>query len=288
MLWITSILTVILLLIGSITDLKKREVHDYISYGLIVVGFASSIIYSIITFSINPFINSLLGFLLGLIIAYVMFYLGQWGGGDSKLIMGLGTIIGFNVFEFFGAQNYWFVIFLINILFIGAIYGLIWSIYLAFSHRKLFLKKAKEWRERKDITLYRRMILIFILITVIATIFFVPEELKLLLLAFIAMLFVVFYMWIFVRIIEESCMIKKIPVSKLTEGDWVYKDVYIGKKYVSGPKDLGISRQKIAMLKKYKIKSILIKEGIPFIPVFFFAYLTNIILIYMNILNFVF
>jgi Flp pilus assembly protein protease CpaA len=283
MLWITTILTAILLLIGSITDLKKREVYDYVSYGLVVIGFAAGIIYSFITGSINPFANSLLGFLLGLMIAYAMFYMGQWGGGDSKLIMGLGAVIGFNIFPAFGPKNYWFIILIICILFIGAIYGLIWSVYLAIKKRKLFVKRAKEWSEKKDMIMYRRIMLAFIFIACVATLIWIPNELKLLVLSFIVMLFVIFYMWIFVRVIEESCMIKRIPVSKLTEGDWIYKNIYAGKKYISGPKDLGISREKIKLLKKYKIKFALVKEGIPFIPVFFLAYIATILLYHFNV-----
>ncbi len=84
-------------------------------------------------------------------------------------------------------------------------------------------------------------------------------------------------------------MVKTIPISQLTEGDWIYKDIFIGsgkkKKYITGPKDLGISKEQISLLKKYssqgKIKNIIIKEGIPFVPAFLFAYIATIIIYYV-------
>ena len=102
MLLIGIIIAFVALIIASITDLKSREVPDYISYGLIFIAFAISIFDSVLTWSYIPFVISMIGFIVGLIVAYGMFYLGQWGGGDSKLIMGLGALIGFNVFSIFG------------------------------------------------------------------------------------------------------------------------------------------------------------------------------------------
>ena len=114
-----------------------------------------------------------------------------------------------------------------------------------------------------------------------------PGEYKLLLIFFIAMFYVLFYIWLFVKIIEESCMIKNVAVSKLTEGDWIFKDVFIGKKYIAGPKDLGISREQIELLKKYsargKIKTVTIKEGIPFIPAFLVAYVATIVMYFLGV-----
>ena len=82
------------LLIGSITDLKKREVPDWINYGLIIFGVSLNLLFSFI-YS-NPFfvIGSITGLLIFFVLAYVMFYSGQWGGGDSKMLMGLGAIYG--------------------------------------------------------------------------------------------------------------------------------------------------------------------------------------------------
>jgi Flp pilus assembly protein protease CpaA len=279
------IVALVILIIGSITDMQKREVHDYVSYGLIFVAFGISLIYTVYYWNYYFIAQTIMGFIIGFAIAHVMFYLGQWGGGDSKLIMGLGAAVGFNVFKVFGEKNYWLLILLIAIIFVGAIYGLFWSIYLAFKHRKEFVKSMKEWSEKKHIRTIRRILLVSVVFFIAATLLFIRGETQILLITLIAIMYMMFYMWLFVKVIEESCMVKKISVSQVTEGDWVYQDVYAlnksHKKYIAGPKDLGISREQIALLKKFNIKQIVIKEGIPFIPAFLLAFIV-ILMVYHN------
>jgi len=60
-----NIIAVAALVIGSITDMKKREVHDYVSYSLIFSAFAISAIYSIISWDYKILINTGEGFIVG-------------------------------------------------------------------------------------------------------------------------------------------------------------------------------------------------------------------------------
>ena len=82
-------------------------------------------------------------------------------------------------------------------------------------------------------------------------------------------------------------MLKYVKPQQLTEGDWIAKDININGKYLTGPKDLGIEKRKIRKLielyKRGKVKKILIKEGIPFVPSFFVAYV--ITLLYGNLVT---
>jgi Flp pilus assembly protein protease CpaA len=287
MLLIAIIIAFVALVISTITDIKKREVPDYISYGLTFIALGISVIYSIVYLDYTYISQSIMGFIVGLIIAYAMFYMGQWGGGDSKLIMGLGAVLGFNFFPLFGQDNFWILILLANIILFGAIYGLIWSIGLAIKNRKIFIKSLAEWSQKSQILLIRRVMLFTTIILLLCVFLFIPEQFRLILLSFVAMFYVMFYVWLFVKVIEESCMVKDISISKLTEGDWIYKDVRIDKKRITGPKDLGISREQIVLLKKYaakgKIKTVTIKEGIPFIPAFLMAFIATIIMYYAGI-----
>jgi hypothetical protein len=72
-------------------------------------------------------------------------------------------------------------------------------------------------------------------------------------------------------------MVKKYPVSRLTDGDWIAKEVYVGsgksRKLVCGPGDLGITFEKIALLKRHNVKTVMVKEGIPFVPSFLIAFI---------------
>ena len=290
MLLASIVIAFIALIIGSITDLKNREVPDYVSYSLIFFAFASAIMYSIIQWSYIPIAQTAMGFIVGLIIAYTMFYLGQWGGGDSKLIMGLGAALGFNLFALFGEKNYWLLIFLFLTVIVGAVYGLFWSIALAIKHHREFRKALIALSHKKHILIIRRIALVLLIVFTIVTFFFVPQEFRLIIFSFIAVVFFMFYIWLFVKVIELGCMVKDVSVSKLTEGDWIYKNIKIGKKYLAGPKDLGISREQITLLKKYvklgKIKKVTIKEGIPFIPAFLIAFILVLAFYYLKIVPF--
>jgi len=68
-------------------------------------------------------------------------------------------------------------------------------------------------------------------------------------------------------------MIKVLKVNDLTEGDWVVEDVFHSKKKICGPNDLGLTLKQIELLKKYKVKKVIVKQGIPFVPSFFVAFI---------------
>ena len=84
-----------------------------------------------------------------------------------------------------------------------------------------------------------------------------------------------FYLFIFVNTVEKSCFFKKISPERLTEGDWLIEDVKVGKKIVMEAKTLEKEDVwKLRFLEREgKFKQVLIKEGVPFVPSFLFAYL---------------
>jgi len=74
-------------------------------------------------------------------------------------------------------------------------------------------------------------------------------------------------------------MLKYVEPKELTEGDWIAKDIKVKGEYITGPKDLGIEKKQINKLIKFyklgKIKKVLIKEGIPFVPSFLLAFIVT-------------
>jgi len=271
-------ITLIGLIIAAIADLKTREVPDWLSYGLIAVGLGLNLLFSLIYWNYWFFFNSLAGFLLFLIVALIMFYAGQWGGGDSKVLMGLGALIGLDV----RFNNFPFIIvLLINILLIGAIYGLIWSLVLMFRNLKIFLREFKNVSHNIKMVRLRTYIVVFAFLMLVLFLFNRRSLIGFLFLAVLLMVLITFYLWIFVKAIEKTCMIKEVTPDKLTEGDWIVKDIKYKGKYICGPKDLGIEKKQIKkMIKLYKqrkIKKVLIKEGIPFVPSFLMAYVVSLI-----------
>jgi hypothetical protein len=85
-----------------------------------------------------------------------------------------------------------------------------------------------------------------------------------------ALIFVFPYFFLFAKAVEEVCMIKDIPVNDLTEGDWLYKNVKVGRKVIKAKWD-GLSNKEIREIKK-KHKKVRIRQGIPFVPVFLISF----------------
>jgi prepilin signal peptidase PulO-like enzyme (type II secretory pathway) len=274
------------LIVGSITDLRTREVPDWINYGLMFAGFGIALIYTVLNQSFQHLIESIIGFGIFFAIAWIMYYTGQWGGGDSKMIMGLGALVGitwpfsswFNI-DFYTNGLPFMLNFILYSIVVGAIYGLLWSTVLAIINRKKLFKEFKRLLQTKKIVFYKK-ILIGILAIAIISQFFVDKNFKILILTMVLIIGIGFYLFIYIKSIEKVCMLKMVIPEKLTIGDWIAKDVIINEKVICGPDDLGIEEDQIKKLitlkKKGKIKEILIKEGIPFVPSFLIAFLLTL------------
>src|SRR3989344_8789992 len=173
-------LSLIVLLVGSVTDLKTREVPDWVNYGLISAGIGLNLLFSAIYQTPSFIINSILGLIIFFGIAYLMFYTGQWGGGDSKMIMGLGAMIGVDV-SFRTSQ--FLAGFFTNALFIGALYGLLWSFYLVLKNRQKFWKEFGNYLKEKNIVKAKKVILLVSIILLLAF-FIVKGYFKIFILSF--------------------------------------------------------------------------------------------------------
>lgn len=116
------IIVSIVLLICGYTDLKERRIPNIISIPFILIGI-------IINAFIGEYKLMLIGFGTAFIIGLISWILGGMGGGDFKLMVGIGTWLG----------TYPFV----NILFMASIIGLIWAT-VCMIKRKILKEKATE------------------------------------------------------------------------------------------------------------------------------------------------
>jgi Flp pilus assembly protein protease CpaA len=270
------IVGLIALLISSLIDIKTREVPDWISYSVIVFAIGNALILSLAKQDTSFIIQSLLGLLIGVLIGWFMFYTGQWGGGDSKLIMGLCALIGFNPWLIAEQQPALLLLLMINILIVGAIYGIIFSLIKAALNFKVCKKQAEEKAKTKAFVIVR----IIVIISLVASIIFLiskPGFKSAILFGFAAMIFIFMYLWLIISSVEKTCMTMNIPLAKLTEGDWIVADVMKNKKLLLKPTKTGVTLEQMALLKKNKIKDVTIKIGIPFVPSFLVAYVLTFI-----------
>ncbi len=273
-----SMIEFLLLIIGflgitlaSITDLKKREVPDWLSYGMIFAGLGSRALESVLLKDYLPFLTGLLAFGAAFVIANLFYYTKQWGGGDSKLLMGVGAIFG-NGLPISGLTSPWpfLALFILNLFIAGSLYGLFYTLGLSIKH----WKRIKQELKKQNRNYFLFALLAFLLLLSIS--FFLTEIYQTLFLISIVFVYFFFNLYFFVKIVEKISMQSWMNVEKLTEGDWVLNTVKVGSKTICTPKDLGLEKKQIELLKKHGIKKVLVKEGIPFVPAFFFALLLTL------------
>ena len=267
---ILAAVTLIWLLAATITDIKKREVADWLSFSLIAIAIFTALFTSIIEKDFSIIILSLISFAAFMLIANLFYYLRLFGGGDAKLLMALGPVIPqiavksvFNLPYLTSSAA-----FLLNICLLGAIYGLIYSLVLAIRNKKQFSEEIAKSK--------------FPLIPfmIVAVIFAAISALVYPFLIFISILIVILPpVFIFVKAVESACLIKTKETKELTEGDWLAyparikgkgKDILITAKF-------GLTKKEIEILKRYKEK-VVIKEGIPFVPVFLIALILTLLI----------
>jgi Flp pilus assembly protein protease CpaA len=261
---ILILLTLTVLMIASYTDIKTREVPDWLNFSLIATALG---IRSIIaTFQgFNVLLSGLLGFAVCFGLAFLFYYTNQWGGGDSKLLMGMGAIIGISLP--FSAESLTLLWFFLSLLFIGAVWGLIWMVGVALRKRYLFITRfISSLKKNKIFHIFiATLTLSFIILAI-----FHPFTWPLILFPPL-----IFYLLIFVTSVEKSCFyVRKFP-KDLTEGDWMSENVVVNGNKLLCRKTL--TRKDLSLLinlkKKKKINTVLIKEGIPFVPSFLFAFI---------------
>lgn len=281
---ITDIILTILGITGvtaaALFDIKTKEVPDWLNFSLIISGLSIRLIHSLVFIEWKFFIYGILGLIAMFFLGSLIYYTGQWGGGDAKLLMGLGAIFGTTPY-FMNINFHFLLVFLINLVLISAIYGLIWSLWIYLKNYKKVNNKIKQL-----IIQQKRLATIYLILGGTNLIIYIFLSNNIFGLAFLAIaLFFIIYtlLYFFIKAIEEVGMLKWIKPNELREGDWIAKNVYIKKKIITGPKSLGITKKQINQIKKSKIKKILVKEGIAFVPSFFISLI--ITLMWGNILS---
>ncbi|MBW3014550.1 prepilin peptidase [Candidatus Woesearchaeota archaeon] len=272
----------IALIAGTYTDIKILEVPDYLNFSVLVAAFGLRFIYSASTSEWMFLLNGLIGFGIFFIFGELMYYTKQWGGGDAKMLRSLGVLFAtypeFLLNYFSPALNFYFpVVLLLNILIVGAAYGLIFSLVFVFKNWRSFKKEYGKLISRKNVKLINRSVIVVSVAMLIAA-FFMPFLYKIFLIAIAVIIFGFMQLGLFANACEKSCMIRKVSTHKLREGDWILDEVRKGKKILYKPKAFGATNKEIKALIKNKIRTVVIKQGIPFVPAMLIGVLLTLIL----------
>ncbi len=248
------------LIIASYTDLRTKEVPDWLSYGFILAAVGVRGIYSFQD-GWPVIVSGLLGFAAFYLLALLFYYTHQWGGGDSKLLMGMGAALG--IAYPFTESSFTPLWFLLLLLCSGALYGMAWLGVLAIKRRNcLFPELRSLLGNHKKLHLG----IGFSSLLFVGAGFLVNSFLLI-----VTLLVVLYYLLLFLVAVQSCCFISERDTQTLTEGDWLAEEVVVNGKKVLKKKTL--TSNDIEKLQNHKISSVLIKEGIPFVPSFLIAYL---------------
>lgn len=263
--------------VAVVNDVKKTEVPDWLNFSLIIFALGFRFFYCLFWVGNFDFLNQgLIGLGVFVVLGNLLYYSRFFAGGDAKLMMALGAILPLST-SIYENINF-FIQFLLFFLISGLIYSLLFSFIIAIKNFKKFKREflGKLVAEKRLICLIVFSGIFFIFVCSIYSIY-------LSLFGFV-FFYVIPLLYLFAYAVEESSMIKLLSYNKLTEGDWLYRDVRLGKKVIISKWD-GLSRKEINLLRKHK-KNVWIKKGIPFTPAFLIGFIFFVLNLWYSFWNF--
>ena len=244
--------------IGAILqDLRRREVDNIWNFSLIGFALAYRFAFSIYNNEYWFFINGVIGLIVFLVLGNVFYYSRVFAGGDAKLLIALGPVLPLSFDWLINLKI--FGLFIAGFLLGGSLYVFAWSLILVlFNFKKFSREFLRQLQENRKFVLYS-MVLFFILS--ISPYFFIP-------LFYFGLLFLLFpLLLLFARAVEESCLIVPLLSQDITEGDWLYEDIFVNGKKIKANWE-GVSKTELQLIQKKYRRKILVKQGIPFTPGF--------------------
>jgi len=270
---LVMVLAILFLFLGSVQDLKTGEIPEKISIGFIIsmllISTGSAVIDSNPGYLIDPLLVGAGFFLIG----YVLFYLGQWGGGDVKLVAGVGLCLGY-------LSNYplmpkglfpYYATYFINLLAIAFPYATVYGVYLGSrvpETGKEFRRLLGDWKTRAAIAAS--------FLPALLAKYYGLGSLAGIYLAVPFMFIIAFYL----KAVEMKALQKTIQVKDLKLWDVVAEDLVVEGKTIASKRDIeGLTEESLMKVKKLseegKIgKEIRIKWGIKFAPVLLLSFIS--------------
>jgi len=269
--WFLIILAIAWITGAILQDLRRREVDNVWNFSLVIFALAYRAIASTYSGNYWLLLNGVFGLIIFFILGNVFYYSRLFAGGDAKLLIALGPIMPLSFNWIVNLKL--FGLFIAGFLVTGSIYAIIWALFLVFGNFKRFSKEfLRQWKKN------RKIFWIAIIVTLFYSLFiFVINEVNFLIMGIVILLFPVLF--VFAKAVEESCMIVKLSPGKITEGDWLYKDIIVGRKKIESNWE-GVSKRELGLIRSKAKGKILVKQGIPFTPSFLFGFLLMLYIVW--------
>lgn len=276
------------LLIGGVYDLKTTEVPDWASIMGVAGGITLHAVYSYSTGSLEPLMWSLAVGAVFSIYGWGMYYYGMWGGADAFAM----SVLGFAAPHGLSGQNLMYPVNLfVNLMIVGFVYTLVYAAYKAAISGNVLLDTRQRILEQESrISLE---IVVAALFSALADIYLGVNGP-----IYFGFLLTMIFLYRFLRVLESSEMVRKMPVSELEVGDVIDQEGVEmggvrGKNLVGNVLDrlksftgrdsgllnhledrygyshiVGITEQEIEKLERSDVDEVEVKTGVRFVPVF--------------------
>ena len=244
------------LILGSLEDIRIREVPDLLSFSLLGIGLILGLERSLATTSFLPFTLSVVTAALAFSIGAALYYLGQWGGGDAKLLAGVAS--------FFTPSK--FLAYFFYVLVMGSVFGLLWTVWLVVKDYEVVSSKAS--------LLKHKYVVLIVLLTgaVTTTTLFVLGKDEVAALVGLATFVVLSTGALYaLKKAENTLLFDNKPVSTLVPGDWLAHSVSVDGTLIEN-KGQGLTEKEVSLLKTSEFETVRVKDGLPFVPSFLLAY----------------
>jgi len=269
------LLALIWIIFATIQDIKTSEISNWLNFSLIIFALGFRFFDSLFQSpSFSFFYQGLIWLTIFFILGNFFYYGKMFAGGDAKLFIALGPVLPISTNFFVNFRS--ITIFLIIFFLVGGVYSIITSIRLCLKNypkfKKEFRKQVNENEALINLTMFLSVILgVFGLI------------INTFLLYFAILFFILPYLYLYAKGLDEVAMIRNVEPKKLREGDWLYKDVKVGNIIIKATWN-GLSKKDILILKRQK-KRVMIREGIIFMPVFLISFLAFFVFVFFGLRN---
>jgi Flp pilus assembly protein protease CpaA len=246
-------------------DLKTTDIPDWITGGMIVVGLTLHGVESVLLGTADPLFYSFIVGAAFAIIGIIMYYSGMWGGGDGLLLTGIGVLLP----DFSGYIGWmpFSLAYFINVLTIGAVYSIVYMFYVALKNNDL-RKKFLDGLKKNYLGLGG----------IILGVIFLGYSFSIGLNWFLIFGGILFFgmpiIYPLSKIVEGG-FYREIDTKNLEEGDMVGENIpelEIGKLKIRG-----ITKEEVKKIRELR-KSIFIRDGIRYGPVFLLALLFTLLM----------
>lgn len=255
--------------LAGIIDLKTTEIPDEIPYVMIGIGILGNLIKSYLVGSYMPIMLSVIVGLLFLGFGFILYYTGQWGGGDAKIL----SAIGFLLPQFSASKSFFpFPLsFFFNVFFVGAFYMIGYIVVMALINRKIITSFVSDLKASvKELLLLNVGMIIFLVLFGMFAVRYLHiitiNEMFMFGSVVIGMTVGMFVLWRFAKTVEKVGFKRRVKVSELKEGD-VLDDSKVWE---------GLTKEQVKKIKKSDKKYVVIKEGVRFAPTFPIALLVTV------------